>query len=128
MPTPFGPLSLGELIDQLDKFRFEDLLIRDEESRAFPVAFRSYRGFYEHVAIHCKENTPIKVSQFRDMARLALGVTYSGYKGGSYTATRDTPVWVSQWGETSGRGVVAVHLEEDADGPTGVRILTEDFS
>lgn len=58
----------------------------------------SYRGYYEDLAF---EPTPVAVSTVADvltMVTSALGATFEGYKGGDFTMSDDTPLWVSCYG------------------------------
>lgn len=66
-----------------------------------PMGFgrpHSYRGFYEQLAF---EPTPnVTVGQMLTAARLALGMTFTGYKGGEYEMGEYTTVNLANYGET----------------------------
>ena len=38
----------------------------------------------------------------------AVGKVYTGYKGGDYTMTEDTPLWVANYGETGSTAITGV--------------------
>jgi hypothetical protein len=45
---------------------------------------------------------------FLEMLKDADGKTFEGYKGGDYTMSRQTPVWVSNYGTSNETAVVGV--------------------
>ena len=85
-------MNLGELIGHLEKL--------DPDQ---PVAHgfgrpHSYRGYYDELAFEPVADTT--VGAMLAEAREALGTTYQGYKGGDYTMTEHTGVWLACCGET----------------------------
>lgn len=62
----------------------------------------SYRGYYDELAFEPVEN--VTVAQMLADAKSALGATYCGYKGGSYTMSEWTPVWLAECG-SCGEGI-----------------------
>ena len=58
----------------------------------------SYRGDYSELAFEPLENAT--VGEMLKSAKSALGKTYQGYKGGSYTMGEYTTVNLSQYGTT----------------------------
>jgi len=103
-----GQISLGELVAHLESAN-PDAVVKFEDG-SFPGDFASYRGYYRFVAIdHGPECT---VAQFLPKAREAIGTTFEGYKGGDFTMTNFTPVWVSEYGMASGVGVVGVEKSD----------------
>lgn len=99
-----GQITLGELVarleaaDQSAEIQFVD--------GSHPGQLGSYRGYYRLVAIERGENKT--VAAFLKDVQEAIGGTFTGYKGGEYTMSRMTPVWVSEYGEASGQGLVGV--------------------
>lgn len=105
-----GIITLGELIAKLEKHdrknpvKFEDGTV--------PGHFMSYRGYYDHLAIdHGGEMT---VGELLDRANEANGTVYEGYKGGEYKMSRMTPVWVAEYGESGGIGIIDVGLGKES--------------
>jgi hypothetical protein len=90
--------------------------------RSHPGKLGSYRGYYDHLAIEPVDN-PTTVGDFLKQAKAAVGKTFQGYKGGDYKMAGYTPVWVSPYGEVSGRRFIGVVF----DGET-VRLLSRDES
>jgi len=91
-----GELTLGELIDTLS---------RCNPATHVLLGFgnpHSYRGCYEELAFEPVEDTT--VGAMLACATEALGSTYQGYKGGDFTMTAYTSVWLAQEG-TYGEGI-----------------------
>ena len=81
---------------------------------------RSYRGIYSDIAIgHVSSPTNLnRVADFIAVLRNAIGIEYPGYRGGEYRMTRNTPVWVGNYGEATGvfiRGVVLTAPGEETE-------------
>lgn len=90
--------------------RLQTKLAGYDEDRTVRVAGRypwlsgrwgSYRGYYEDMALEpaeadAGENT---VGALRATLADALGQTLYGYKGGEYTVTPDTLLWIAEWGD-----------------------------
>lgn len=60
----------------------------------------SYRGWYEQVAFELKDN--VTIGAMLASARAAVGATFTGYKGGSYTMRESSLVNIANEGETGG--------------------------
>lgn len=103
-------LTLGGLISALEAAPEADVVAFD--TGGHPGRFGSYRGYYADIAIKT-EVAPITVRELLFVARDALGRTFEGYKGGDFTMGEDTPLWVAEYGITSG---VAVVRATQADG------------
>lgn len=91
----------------------------NELSGGYPGRLMSYRGYYRYIAVD-RSREPKTVGTFRREVEAAIGATFVGYKGGDFTMTRFTPVWVSEYGTASGDGIVAVEQFADA-----VRLLVQ---
>ena len=68
----------------------------------------SYRGYYEDVAFAPKDN--VRVGDMLRDARAALGATFEGYKGGSYTMHEYSDCWLAKYGRT-GAAISVVVLD-----------------
>lgn len=117
--TNSSGLNLGEVLKALWK------MPPNAKLRVMAVGIEgvgSYRGYYDHLAIE-PGGKPGTVAEAVTELQGAIGKTFQGYKGGDYTMTQDTPVWVSHYGEASGHRVVDVVLS----GTSGdVSVLTEE--
>lgn len=97
-------MTLGELIAALDKVdggvNVEIELPTGEV--VIPTDLISYRGYYSDLAIDYGTANeegirPVEVDEFRNWLREAIGKTYTGYKGGDFTMSKITPMWVDQY-------------------------------
>ena len=85
-------ITVGELIrilENLPKNSLVDNLIKPH----------SYRGWYEHLAFQRADGKRPAVDLLQE-CRECVGRDFYGYKGGTYTCTENTPVWVANNGET----------------------------
>lgn len=133
-----GQWNLGQLIDAMNA-RLPRVSGCDDEPRVVldfgylvPTGLSSYRGFYEQLAIdyddlntYRGDGAPTVVAQtvstfLRRLEQAAAGEVFEGYKGGSYRASRASPLWVASYGEASSVAVVGLH----DDDPYNVRIKT----
>lgn len=78
----------------------------------FPVSLISWRGSYAELSLtfasgETKER-PMKASVFLELLREAVGKTYEGYKGGDFTMSKHTPVWVSNYGHSANTAVIEI--------------------
>ncbi len=83
-------MTLGELIQILES---------QDPGLEVPLGFyhpHSYRGFYDELAFEPLENTT--VGAMLEAARSAVGKTYEGYKGGDYTMSEYTEVYLAHYG------------------------------
>jgi hypothetical protein len=68
----------------------------------------SYRGYYQDLAFEPASNTT--VGAMLTAAKDSLGRTFTGYKGGDYTMSEYTDIWLAEWGST-GEGIGPVLLK-----------------
>ena len=111
---PMNSMNLGELIDALAECPAEYLRIA-EPMPLTPRSVSSYRGYYEDLAIEYVEGygEKMRLDHFLTTLRSAVGETFEGYKGGEYTMSRDTCVWVSNHGKASSTRVSGVVVDDD---------------
>jgi len=82
-------MTLSELIHEMEK--------HDPDTKVVGISAEcdSYRGYYSDLAFEAGESTTNKVLE---VARNALGKTFEGYKGGDFTMTKITPLFVASYG------------------------------
>ena len=103
-------MRLGQIIAEL---RHVDpiLPVRIEPYHLYVKKLRSYRGYYDQLALGYTTELGVLSCSLRKMlmtvdallddCRAAVGATFEGYKGGSYKMDEDTEVWISNYGEAS---------------------------
>jgi hypothetical protein len=102
------PITLGELIEQLSSLPADRYLVFDW-CWLKPDGLRSYRGCYSDLAVGFTDAyQSVTVGQFLQECREAVGKTYEGYKGGEYRMSESTPVWVANYGNSTGVAVTKV--------------------
>lgn len=110
MPTKRSDIqmSLGELISALRRKDPDAIVMFDFVHFSPSGGVHSYRGYYEDLAIGYAVGSDTKVSDLLGWLEKAVGETFYGYKGGSYTMGDDTPVWVANSNETGSTVIVDV--------------------
>lgn len=115
-------ISLGEMIDKckaIKKFNEkDDLDVMFDFVYQFPTDIDSWRGIYSELALNHKtyqyatekrkECKPMQLQEFIDLLETAAGKVFDGYKGGEYTMSRETPVWVANNGDTGSTAVLDI--------------------
>ena len=94
-------LTLGELILKLEAVSNKDKPVVFDFGEQVPIGLDSWRGSYAELSFHHEKETPKPVSEILGMLKEAVGRTYEGYKGGDFTMTRHTPIWVANWSRSS---------------------------
>jgi len=105
-----GQMTLGELLAWMEGF--DHALPVEFDIGYAPYSFMSYRGYYRYIAIDRSDGVKT-VDQFIKDIKDAIGHTYTGYKGGDFTMTKMTPVWVSEYGASSSIGIIGVETTTD---------------
>lgn len=104
-----GQMGIGELSSLLKAAGASKPVhaaIGDESLGSVSAVVRSYRGYYEQLAIEPGEVTT--AGELASALDAAVGATFYGYKGGNYTMSRNTPVWFSGYGEATGCAITGV--------------------
>lgn len=118
MPTSFGTMSLGEVIDALDRAE-PGAIVKYDFCYTSPTTVASYRGWYDHLALGWQAATmdaasgtywPL-ASTILERLEKAVGETFEGYKGGSYEMDRDTPLWIANYSDTGSTGIVEIECD-----------------
>lgn len=102
-----GQITLGELAARIESVPADTLVVFD--GGGSPGHLSSYRGYYEFIAIE-PNGEPRTAGDFLQEIRDAIGRVFTGYKGGDYTMTKMTPVWVSAYGHASGLGLIGAAM------------------
>lgn len=107
-------MSLGQLIDALkgvsssnDK---EDITVSFDFEYSRPTDFSSWRGVYAELALgFAFDGDETTLDELIVRAERSVGMTFDGYKGGGFTMTRDTPVWVANYGNSGSTAITGVY-------------------
>lgn len=113
-------LSLGEFILKLEHLYEknkdkEDYRVCFHFADLIPTGFSSWRGSYDELAITFGSGRDLygredfsKIANLLKEAKSCVGKTFHGYKGGDFVMTKNTPLWVSNYGSSGSTTVVDV--------------------
>jgi len=92
--------NLGDLIKDLSKYPV-DANIEIRPFNLYPVDFCSYRGYYSDLSIEYSSDGSNRLTcgELLKKAKECVGKTFVGYKGGDFTMTEHSVVWISNYGE-----------------------------
>jgi hypothetical protein len=115
-------MNLGELIDALERADSKSSVSFDF-CRCMPTAFGSWRGIYSELALgwvgQYDATSCNSVGDLLSAARLADGATFTGYKGGQFVMSRETQIWIDNYGEYTSTRLAGV-----ADSGSHVTLIT----
>lgn len=110
-------LTLGGLIEVLEK-------LPEQRIVGFGAA-HSYRGYYSDLAFKPTEDETSAITLLTVCREDCMGQKFDGYKGGDFYMTANTPVWISDYGCSSGlrlmglepfeTGAIIWRLEKEKD-------------
>jgi hypothetical protein len=95
-------LTLGELILKLEHIEDKSKpVIFDEQYH--PTNLDSWRGSYCELALeYAQTGKKLSVEKLLKKLKDAIGTTFYGYKGGDFLMGKTTPIWIANYGESSG--------------------------
>ena len=107
-------MSLGQLIDALKDVRTSNgkdgLTVCFDFEYSRPTGFDSWRGVYAELALNFSfDGRETSLEDLISWAEESVGKTFEGYKGGDFTMTRETPVWVANCGNSGSTAVTGVY-------------------
>ncbi len=96
-------LTLGEIIIKMETIKNKELPVVFDVKKYFPVSIDSWRGSYCELAFNYEhEGKKLSVKEWLKELNNTIGKTLTGYKGGDYLMGNTTPVWVANYGTSSG--------------------------
>lgn len=102
-------INLGQLIELVKICDREDAEVVFDFGYFHPTSLDSWRGAYYELALdYTEKGTAMTRNYFLKLLNEAIGKEYSGYKGGEFTMSEETPVWVSNYGQSANTAVVGV--------------------
>ena len=111
------PITLGRLIDAVTKAGViweghnEPKAVYFDFCGFVPAGIDSWRGDYAQLSIKrstTREYGCATADSFLAMLKECIGYTFTGYKGGQYTASRETEIWVDENGACTHTAVVGI--------------------
>lgn len=109
--------TLGQLIRELEEIKidpgskYEPLVFFDFEYLR-PKGVCSWRGSYSELAItFVMDGEFMLLKKFIEILKDTVGKELTGWKGGEFMMTEDTPVWVSNHGNSGHTGICGVHYD-----------------
>lgn len=122
-----GMVTLGEMITKLEAMP-KDSVVKLDFNECGPDRVRSYRGYYEDLAVGWKPiGTDVSVAEVLQYCKSVVGRQTTGYKGGTYLVHPCCPVWAAQWG-TLGRPIVGIESRARVGQPIIAWIVTKEDS
>lgn len=115
-------MTLGKLINRLEACNAK-AVVEFDFCGCIPTSLSSWRGIYADLALGwdaSDRTAPVDVEDLLALLKLAIGKTYTGYKGGKFLMGTGTDVWVDNYGEYTNTAITGV-IE---DGETRVIIET----
>jgi len=89
-------LTLGQLIKRLEKMPKKQPILTS--AGAGVQGFISYRGYYEDLALTPAPGPTWTASQLLKASKKVIDTELTGYKGGEYLMTKNTPLWFAGYG------------------------------
>lgn len=114
-------ITLGELIKNLEGISNthgdseEAVEVEFDFGTAYPIGVSSWRGSYNELAVNyalsgydAEQFAHTNLEDFKKILKDALGKEFTGWKGGDFTMTESTPLWVANDGNSGNTGVVGI--------------------
>lgn len=96
--------NLGNLIEDLEKYP-SDAYVSIEPFGLYPTGFGSYRGYYEDLSIRYTteqyNDDVLDCGKLLEKAKECVGKTFYGYKGGEFTMTKNSVIWLANYGDAT---------------------------
>lgn len=109
-------ITLGQLIDMLERVEDKRKGVCFEFADLPPGDLHSWRGSYDELSIGLTRSPYqadyVTVENWLPILKAAVGQSFTGWKGGEFVMTEDTPVWVAEWGTSGETGLVGICEEE----------------
>jgi hypothetical protein len=108
-------LNLEQLMQKLKKQPKGNKVMFDFNDKICPTEFESYRGIYKDLALDYKvvpDNYGMTVAELYHEAETSCNRHFVGYKGGDFYMNEDTVIWISPYGQSSGRMLIDI-VERD---------------
>ena len=101
-------LTLGQLIKRLDRVPGVTKILTADGQGIEGLC--SYRGYYSDLALNPVGGPVWTADQLLREAKFVINTELTGYKGGEFLMTEDTPLWLARYG---GLGPAIMDLTPD---------------
>jgi hypothetical protein len=101
-------LTLGQLIKRLDRVPGVTKILTADGQGIEGLC--SYRGYYSDLALNPVGGPVWTADQLLREAKFVINTELTGYKGGEFLMTKDTPLWLARYG---GLGPAIMDLTPD---------------
>lgn len=106
-------MTLGQMIDALEEIALTEppsTCVHFDFEYLIPAGIDSWRGSYDELALSFSDGdgAEMHLDVFLGILHGAVGATFQGYKGGDFTMSRDTPVWVANPGNSGDTAVIGI--------------------
>lgn len=102
-------LTLGRLIRRLEKMPRSQTILTCNNGFGIE-GLCSYRGYYSDLALCPTAGAVLSAGQLLGACNEVLDTELTGYKGGEFLMTKDTPLWVAEYGRL---GVAVTDITPD---------------
>lgn len=104
---PSHHMTIGDMLDSLELIArrinmLNAVVVFDFPGYMYPEKYTSYRGYYEQCALTYSNNKECTVEALLVGTKDVIWKSLEGYKGGIYMMTRDTPLWIANYGNCEG--------------------------
>ena len=106
-------LSLGDLIKKIEPIakreseQDENIEVYYDFEYFHPTGVDSWRGSYSELALNITHSGHVmSAKSFLNMLKDSIGAVFTGWKGGDFYMSEDTPLWVGISGNTAIVGVL----------------------
>jgi hypothetical protein len=82
------------------------------DSGRTPTRLCSWRGAYSQLSLGSEPDGAKAVSDLLNDARSAIGREFTGYHGGEYAMSGDTPMWADEWGFCDYNALTGVAIKD----------------
>jgi hypothetical protein len=103
-------ITLGALIAKLQAVKDKKSPVVFDFCGMKPTNVYSWRGAYCELALGYTDpdSKDVTVASLLKELKSAIGKSFTGYKGGDFTMSKDTPIWVDNWGRYTLTAIVDV--------------------
>jgi hypothetical protein len=103
-------MNIGQVINRLADFD-EDEFIYFDFCNCVPTGVNAWRGIHAEPALgwsKIEDNAPTVKQLIAELEEAVDGRKFTGYKGGEYVYSRESPLHIDNWGESSSTRIKSI--------------------